>query len=75
MRKQYLFIWSFSPTLQLSQVLTQIAGSFMPQTAHIQMMSSGIVDTQNQNFMVLIVIIAKPIYRVITHPCILLCNR
>lgn len=48
MRKQYLFIWSFSPTLQLSQVLTQIAaGSFTPQSAHIEMMSSGIADIQN----------------------------
>lgn len=47
MRKQYLFIWSFSPTLQLSQVLTQIAGSFMPQTVHIEVMSSGAMDIQN----------------------------
>lgn len=51
MRKQYLFIWSFSPTWQLSQVLTQTAGSFMPQTVHIEMMASSIADIQNQNFM------------------------
>lgn len=47
MRKQYLFIWSFSPTWQLSQVLTQTAGSFMPQTVHIEMMASSIADIQN----------------------------
>lgn len=44
MRKQYSFIQSFSLTLQSSQVLAQIAGLFMPQTVHIDMTSSGIVD-------------------------------